>query len=107
MSARPHEPAGRAPVWRAALLLANAAARCGAMTRAGTPCRAPAMKNGRCHKHGGASTGPRTAEGIAAIRAAQWKHGARGKAAADARRSARATLEDIAQLVVELNASAR
>ena len=33
--------------------------RCGAKTRKGTPCRAAAMKNGRCRMHGGKSTGPR------------------------------------------------
>ena len=32
-------------------------------------------KNGRCHLHGGASTGPRTAEGRSRIAAAQYKHG--------------------------------
>ena len=31
--------------------------RCGAKTRSGEPCRAPAMTNGRCRMHGGASTG--------------------------------------------------
>ena len=35
----------------------NAASRCGAKTRTGCPCRSPAMKNGKCRKHGGASTG--------------------------------------------------
>lgn len=30
---------------------------CGAKTRAGGRCKAPAMKNGRCRVHGGASTG--------------------------------------------------
>lgn len=39
------------------------------------PCRGPAMCNGRCRMHGGASTGPRTAEGLARIRAARTKHG--------------------------------
>lgn len=47
--------------------------RCGARTRAGHPCRAPAWRardepsprNGRCRMHGGLSTGPRTAEGKA------------------------------------------
>ncbi|MFI5108135.1 MAG: HGGxSTG domain-containing protein [Terriglobales bacterium] len=39
----------------------NAAPRCGARTRKGTPCGAPAMRNKqRCRMHGGASTGPRT-----------------------------------------------
>lgn len=32
--------------------------RCGAQTRQGTPCQAPAMPNGRCRMHGGKSTGP-------------------------------------------------
>jgi len=32
--------------------------RCGAKTRNGTACKAPAMKNGRCRMHGGMSTGP-------------------------------------------------
>jgi hypothetical protein len=31
----------------------RAATRCGAKTRAGGVCQAPAMRNGRCHKHGG------------------------------------------------------
>jgi len=33
--------------------------RCGAKTRSGHPCKAPAMKNGRCRMHGGKSTGPK------------------------------------------------
>ena len=53
----------------------NLAPRCGARTRAGCACRAPAMKNGRCRMHGGASTGARTAEGLARIRAARTRHG--------------------------------
>ena len=48
----------------------NAAPRCGAQTRSGCACRAPAMKNGRCRMHGGASTGP-SAEGRARIAAAR------------------------------------
>lgn len=31
--------------------------RCGARTRAGRPCRSPAMTNGRCRLHGGLSPG--------------------------------------------------
>ena len=54
----------------------NAAPRCGARTRAGCPCRAPAMSNGRCRMHGGRSTGPRTPEGLARLSAARTKHGA-------------------------------
>jgi hypothetical protein len=34
------------------------AARCGARSRrTGNPCKAPAMKNGRCRMHGGKSSG--------------------------------------------------
>lgn len=41
---------------------------CGALTRAGTPCQARALPGKRrCRFHGGLSTGPRTAEGRAAI----------------------------------------
>ncbi len=31
--------------------------RCGAKTRSGRPCEGPAMPNGRCRMHGGASPG--------------------------------------------------
>jgi hypothetical protein len=53
------------------------APRCGARTRAGCPCRQPAMANGRCRLHGGKSTGPRTPEGLARSRAARLVHGYR------------------------------
>jgi hypothetical protein len=37
---------------------------CGARTRKGTPCkRRDLYHSGRCHLHGGASTGPTTVEG--------------------------------------------
>jgi hypothetical protein len=49
--------------------------RCGAKTRNGSPCRGPAMRNGRCRLHGGKSTGPKTPEGLALARIANWKHG--------------------------------
>ena len=51
------------------------APRCGARTRCGGCCRQPAMRNGRCRMHGGLSTGPRTAAGLARARRARWKHG--------------------------------
>lgn len=39
---------------------------CGAKTRAGTPCKLKSVySNGRCHLHGGLSTGPKTAAGKA------------------------------------------
>ena len=51
------------------------APRCGAKTRSGTPCKAPAMANGRCRMHGGKSTGPRTPKGLERSRKANLKHG--------------------------------
>lgn len=36
---------------------------CGAKTRAGGLCKAPAMANGRCRVHGGKSTGPKNQAG--------------------------------------------
>jgi hypothetical protein len=51
------------------------APRYGAKTRRGTPCRSPAMANGRCRMHGGKSTGPRTEAGLARSRKARYKHG--------------------------------
>lgn len=48
---------------------------CGAKTRQGSPCRQPAMKNGRCRMHGGKSTGARTPEGLERCRLARLKTG--------------------------------
>jgi len=48
----------------------STAPRCGARTRNGGACRAPAMQNPktgrytRCRMHGGCSTGPRTRNGL-------------------------------------------
>jgi hypothetical protein len=75
------------------------APRCGARTRAGTPCRAAAMPNGRCRMHGGPSTGPRTEAGKAAIRASRTKHGRKSQAAIQQRREARATLRMVRELL--------
>ena len=44
--------------------------RCGAKTRSGNPCRAPAMPNGRCRMHGGASPGAPRGE-----RNGNYRHG--------------------------------
>nr|WP_281282923.1 HGGxSTG domain-containing protein [Rubellimicrobium rubrum] len=49
-------------------------ARCGALTRKGLPCQAHSEPGRRrCRFHGGKSTGPRTAEGVARIAEAQRK----------------------------------
>ena len=57
---------------------AHNAPRCGALTRSAKSCRGPAMQNGRCRMHGGASTGPRTIEGMERLRQARTIHGAYG-----------------------------
>jgi hypothetical protein len=64
--------------------------KCGAKTRCGGCCRAPAMKNGRCRMHGGGSTGPRTPAGLEKSRKANWKHGRFSAAAIARRRKAKA-----------------
>jgi hypothetical protein len=51
------------------------APRCGARNRRGTPCQAPAMKNGRCRLHGGKSTGPLMREGLERMLQSKLKHG--------------------------------
>lgn len=72
---------------------ANAAPRCGAMTRAGTPCERPALQGRtRCALHGGKSTGPRTAEGLERSRRANWKHGLYSAEARTERKRARQSI---------------
>ena len=55
------------------------APRCGAKNRRGVPCMGATLRGKkRCKHHGGASTGPRSAAGLARIVAAHSKHGAYG-----------------------------
>jgi hypothetical protein len=68
-------PLHRLPDWRLTLPLAHSCPRCGARTRCGAKCKAPAMSNGRCRMHGGKSTGPRTSEGLERMRRANTRHG--------------------------------
>jgi hypothetical protein len=79
------------------------APRCGARSRrTGLPCRQGAMANGRRRMHGGASTGPRTPEGLARCAAAQTKHGRRNAAAralATQRGQARSTIVSLRRLL--------
>ena len=77
--------------------------RCGAKTRAGTPCKNPAVTGkARCRMHGGKSTGAKTAEGRARLSALHLKHGrsttaakAEAKRRAQVGREIRAELRDI------------
>jgi len=83
-----------------------AAPRCGAQTRCGGSCRQPAMANGRCRLHGGLSTGPRTAAGLARSRRARWKHGARSAEVTALRRAARAQVRRVRTLLAGTRISA-
>ncbi len=94
-------PADRLPDWRATLPLAQAAPRCGARNRAGNPCRAPAMPNGRCQMHGGKSTGPRTAEGLERMRRAKTKHGLYTAETLQLKRAIRALQRNVRQTLEE------
>ncbi len=77
--------------------------RCGARTRHGTSCMAPAVwsaKAGdytRCRMHGGQSTGPTTADGLERCRRANWKHGRFSEEVRDFRREVRAFLREMRQ----------
>ena len=64
---------------------------CGARTRQSGRCGNLAMANGRRRFHGGLSTGPRTAAGVARWRAAVTTHGNRTAKA----REFRALLRDL------------
>jgi hypothetical protein len=78
----------------------NSAPRCGAKTKGkGTPCRSPAMPNGRCRMHGGPSTGAKTAEGIERIRIGRTKHGRYSAASIAQRRAARQALRELRALL--------
>ncbi len=75
-----------------------AAPRCGARSRGGGSCRGPAMANGRCRMHGGASTGPRTPEGLARSRRARYRHGFRSAEITAFRQEARAAIRRLDML---------
>lgn len=70
--------------------------KCLALTRYGTACQKPPLRGKkRCRLHGGASTGPRTAEGKARIAAAHYRHGRRSKKFVKARAKIWAELREI------------
>ena len=100
MRAEPRQnPMHRLPDWRTTLPMAHAATRCGAATRAGATCKAPAMLNGRCRMHGGTSTGPSTAEGIARVVKARTKHGLYSAEMVKLRRWCAEEMRDARQLI--------
>ena len=71
----------------------HTAPRCGARTRRGTPCRAPAMANGRCRMHGGPSPGAPAGNRHA------WKHGRFTREAIERRREVAALLREARSLI--------
>jgi hypothetical protein len=76
------------------------APRCGARTRRETPCRAPAMKNGRCRMHGGMSPGGPVGNQHA------LKHGLRTQKAILERRAITQLLKDCQDLIEEVDSGA-
>jgi hypothetical protein len=74
---------------------------CGARSKQNNhqPCKRYAMKNGRCHLHGGKSTGAKTEEGKLRQKMASWKHGLRSKEAIAEAKLLRSLLNDSRELV--------
>lgn len=83
----------------------STAQRCGARTRSGGVCQAPAMVNPRtgkrlrCRLHGGASSGPRTPEGRERCAQANYRH---GRCTKQAKAEARATRAELQYLKAEI-----
>ena len=79
------------------------APRCGAKTRQGKHCMAPAMKNGRCRMHGGKSTGPKTMEGVERIRQSRLKHGLYSQRTKSERKMLRVLLKKYTQTIATMD----
>jgi hypothetical protein len=62
------------------------------------------MANGRCRMHGGASTGPRTAEGLERSRRARWKHGLYSAEALEEQERVRELLTQSRELLKQMQA---
>ena len=83
--------------------------RCGAKTRSGGSCQRPAVKrSGKCNRHGGKSTGPRTQAGRDKIAALHTTHGRLTKEKREAARKraevgrkARAQIKEIETILIE------
>ena len=84
-------------------------ARCGAKTKAGAECQRPAVKRtGRCTRHGGKSTGPKTKAGRDKIAALHTTHGRQtkekreaAKKRAEVGRKVRAEIKEIETSLIE------
>ena len=62
------------------------------------------MANGGCRMHGGASTGPRTAEGLERSRHARWKHGQYSAAVLAEQKRVRELLTQSRELLKQMQA---
>ena len=62
------------------------------------------MANEKCRMHDGASTGPRTAEGLARSRHARWKHGLYSAAALAEQKRVRELLAQSRELLKQMQA---
>lgn len=60
------------------------------------------MRNGRCRMHGGASTGPRTPEGLTRSRRSRWKHGLYSSEARAGQKRVRELIEQSRKLLKQL-----
>ncbi len=81
--------------------------RCQAKARSGLQCAKPAIRGKRvCRTHGGASSGPKTAEGRQKIRDVNWIHGERSARAIKQSRLNSIKLRKLADALRVLGASA-
>jgi hypothetical protein len=71
--------------------------KCLAKTRRQTLCQSPAMKNGRCRIHGGASPGAPRGE-----RNGQWKHGRYSLETIELRRAIRELMRHARETVASI-----
>lgn len=69
---------------------------CGAKAKSNNrqPCRRVACPNGKCHLHGGHSTGAKTPEGKLRQKMASWKHGLQSKEAIAERKALRQMIRE-------------
>ena len=83
--------------------------RCGARTKSGGNCKRPAVKRtGRCTRHGGKSTGPRTQAGRDKLAQLHLKHGKltkekrqEARKRAEVGRKVRAEIKEIESSLIE------
>lgn len=77
---------------------------CGARARStGKPCQKYPCKNGRCHLHGGKSTGPRTPQGKIRSRKARLAHGYYSQSEQEQYRMMRAEIKAVEEQIKYVN----